>query len=67
MNTNVEDATELALNYLKNKAGQPFARVISVTHEDEKWIVSVDLGIAVKQIKRVIIDDRTKQVISYGE
>jgi hypothetical protein len=63
------DITEIVeqARQLLNTSGYPNVQIVSVTPDERKgvWNVKADVGVLQKEIKEVVINDRTSKVIEY--
>lgn len=59
-----EVAVDKAMDFLR-KSGYPFARLIDARHYRNNWIVTVDVGIAFKDIRKVRINGRNGRIIGF--
>jgi len=63
-----EEVADIAMEFMREKAGYAFPRLEKVTFSQtlSEWEVLVDAGVyGEKIIKRVVIDDATRKVIRF--
>jgi len=60
-----EEAIDKALEFLKRKAGYYSAQLVSVRLEDNVWIIKFDVGLFVKKIVTIKLDNGTGRVIEF--
>ena len=58
-------ATELAVSFIKQY--YYWSRPLKASHENNTWIVDIDVGVLITDIITVKIDAVNENVISYGK
>lgn len=59
-----EVAVDKAMDFLR-KSGYPFARLVDARRYRNNWIVTVDVGIAFKDMRKVRINGQNGKIIGF--
>ena len=64
---NLEEAVNIAMEFIEEQGGYEDAKLISVKKKGKQWHVKLDVGLFSTDIRYIIIDDESEEVLGYED